>query len=77
MGKFIGGTSIPYMNAVADWFTRFPQTDSDVNKSTIYVYPGQGFCKINEAHAVWHEVSANGLLDLVYVCDLVNGFIHY
>ena len=64
----IGAWLIPFVNGLADALTGFKQTDHDVNHS-IDVYPGHSFCKNDQPHSIWHEVSANGLLDLVYLCD--------
>lgn len=59
------------VNFVADLFTMFPQTDTDVNRS-VNVYPGQATCKYQQGHSIWHEMSSNGLLDLVYLCDYIH-----
>lgn len=64
----LGARAIPFVNFSADLLTGFKQTDHEVNGS-YDVYPGQSFCKMDQAHSIWHEVSANGLLDLVYLCD--------
>lgn len=74
---WLGGHNIANMNAVADWLTGFKQSDEDVNKSTFLVYPGQEQCKLQQGHSIWHETSANGLLDLVWLCDFVSGSYHY
>ena len=66
-----GAKHISKINSIADWFTGFEQTDYNVNES-VNVYPGQSFCKTTQAHSIWHEQSANGLLDLIYLCDYTN-----
>jgi len=67
----IGGHMTSVVNFIADVFTMFPQTDQEVNKSE-HVYPGQSTCKYQQGHSIWHEMSANGLLDLVYLCDYIH-----
>ena len=66
-----GGKHISSINSWADWFTGFEQTDAKVNES-VDVYPGQSYCKEKEPHSIWHEVVANGFLDLMYLCDHTN-----
>lgn len=73
----LGGHSISLINHIADILTGFKQTDKEVNWSESSLYPGQGQCRLQEPHSIWHEVSANGLLDLIYLCDFINGQIHY
>lgn len=67
----IGGHMISVINYIADVLTMFPQTDENVNKSED-LYPGQATCKYQQGHSIWHEMSANGLLDLVYLCDYIH-----
>ena len=67
----VGGYAVSIVNGFADSLTGFKQTDYNVNEST-NLYPGQSFCKHDQGHSIWHEVSANGLLDLVYLCDHMN-----
>ena len=69
----LGGHSISLVNHIADTLTGFTQTDRAVNWSTKDLYPGQSQCRLEQGHSIWHEVSANGLLDLLYLCDFVNG----
>jgi len=68
----LGGAGISMMNGFADSLTGFPQTDGNVNRS-FGVYPGEEKCKYEQAHSTWHEVSANGLLDIVFLCDYIHG----
>jgi len=72
----LGGHSIQNINGIADDFTGFEQSDWNTVHSK-NLYPGQDTCKYQQGHSVWHEVSANGLLDLVYLCDYVNKQIKY
>jgi len=71
---YLGGFVVPMVNGFADSLTGFEQTDANVNESK-FVYPGQEHCKHDQGHSIWHEVSANGLLDLVYLCDHMNGLV--
>lgn len=71
---WIGGFIIPFVNSFADSLTEFRQTDDNVNNSR-NLYPGQSFCKHDQGHSIWHEVSANGLLDLIYFCDYYNQLV--
>lgn len=70
----VGAFLVPFVNDIADGLTGFKQTDSNVNES-FGVYPGHEFCKRDQAHSLWHEVAANGLVDLIYLCDYTNYLI--
>lgn len=67
----VGGFLIQYINGIADAITGFHQTDENVNKS-VNVYPGQEHCKYDQGHSIWHEVSANFLVDIMYLSDYMN-----
>lgn len=54
--------------------TGFKQTSQELNLS-YDLYPGHRYCKYDMAHAFWHEQSANGLVDLLYVCDYINKLV--
>ena len=43
------------------------------NQNGTALYPGDTWCNNQEAHSKWHVQSAIGLLDLVYLCDNING----
>ena len=43
------------------------------NQNGTALYPGDVWCNNQEAHSKWHVQSAIGLLDLVYLCDNING----
>jgi len=49
----------------------FPQTDDAVLTSH-GLYPGVAQCRGYSPHALWHEESANGLLEFVYMADNIN-----
>lgn len=59
--------------SLANKLTKFPHDDLDFQKGTA-IYPGQEHCnaKATAPHAKWHEVSANGLVDLAYLSDAVH-----
>ena len=66
----IGGKLMPWANGLSAKISGFPQTDESVNTST-NVYPGEAFCKETQGHSIWHEESANGLLELVFLSDYI------
>jgi hypothetical protein len=74
IGLEIGAYMMPFVNAIADDITHFPNDDQDV-KSSKNVYPGDSYCNTYQAHSLWHEQSANGLLELVYVADYINSVL--
>jgi len=51
--------------------SQIPQTDENVVKSK-NVYPGDEQCRGYSPHALWHEESANGLLEIVFLGDFMN-----
>jgi hypothetical protein len=51
-----------------------PQTDEAVITS-VDLYPGVAFCRSYSPHSLWHEESANGLLELVFMADSVNNIL--
>ena len=67
----IGAKLTPDINDYSARISKFPQTDKNVNTSH-NVYPGDWFCRNYSPHALWHEESANGLLELVFLSDFVN-----
>jgi len=36
------------------------------------VYPGDMKCRLQSPHALWHEESANGLLEVIFLGDKMN-----
>jgi hypothetical protein len=58
-------------NRMSSDISGFPQTDDAVITS-IDLYPGVEYCRSYSPHALWHEESANGLLEIVFLCDNVN-----
>ena len=68
----LGAMATPYVNSFADTLTQIPQTDKAVSANS-GVYPGESFCNKDSPHALWHSLSANGLLEIVFLADYVNG----
>jgi hypothetical protein len=65
---------MPYINGVFSKISGFPQTDSYVTAAE-NVYPGDKQCKVYSPHAVWHEQSANGFVEVIMLADYVNGVL--
>lgn len=68
---WLGGSNIATINHIADAMSGFTQTDEDVNNS-VNVYPGSKWCNVHSSHSTWHEASANGLLDLIFIANHIN-----
>lgn len=67
----------PFVYSLADHLSGFYEKDHDVN-SLGKVFPGDKFCRIDSPHALWHEVSANGLMNFAYLANHINGLSrHY
>jgi len=62
---------MPTWNSWAVKLSGYVQTDDDVKNGT-NLYPGQAQCKTHSPHALWHEESANGLLEIALVGDTVH-----
>ena len=69
----IGGLLIPYVNAITDHMTGYIHPDN-VRKAKD-IYPGDEVCRFLVAHAKWHEQSANGLVDLIFLTDDIHSVI--
>jgi len=61
----------PDINEMSTRISQIPQTDSAVT-SSINIYPGEDQCKGYSPHSLWHEESANGLLEIVFLGDFMN-----
>lgn len=70
----LGAWLLPHWNHVSSALSGFPQTDADVNAAK-NVYPGDSYCQGYSPHAIWHEESASGLLELVFLGDAVNSIL--
>ena len=64
----------PVWNFVADEYSGFIQTDDEI-KIGIGVYPGDNYCRHTSPHALWHEESAYGLLDMMFLADYIYGIL--
>jgi len=64
----------PKINAFASKLNGFPQTDAHM-ASGKNIYPGSGFCDYDSPHALWHEQSANGFVELMLWADYFYGVI--
>ena len=73
-GLEIASWIIPTWNDIAQFLTGFPQSDIQV-KNWDHVYPGEPVCKVYSPHAVWHEESANLLLEITFMCDYIYGVL--
>jgi len=65
---------MPHWNALSTQISGFAETDDDVVKAK-NVYPGAAHCRSHSPHALWHEESANGLLEIVFLADYAHGVI--
>ena len=74
MGLRLAAFFMPYYNKIADDISKFPESDSGVKRSK-NVYPGDDYCRTYQAHSIWHEESASGLIELVFVADAINKVI--
>ena len=62
------------MNWFASLLTGFAQTDEAMATSH-NVYPGSKKCDVDSPHALWHEESANGFVEIILLADYVYGSI--
>ena len=62
------------MNGFSDEISGFAKTDYNVVASK-NIYPGDQKCRVKSPHSLWHEESAMGLLEIVFVADYVNHVI--
>ena len=65
---------MPHYNALSTQISGFPETDDAVTNAK-NLYPGDSKCRSHSPHALWHEESANGLLEIVFTADFVHGLI--
>ena len=70
--NLFGAASIRLVNNVANFLTGFHRRFLDWSFHTSrHVYPNDKHCSIQQAHSKWHEVSANGLADIMLASNLV------
>jgi len=70
-GLMMGNYLMPMFNAWADSISGFSPSDHAMKEATD-VYPGDSYCRLHQAHSIWHEESANGLLEVVFLADYIN-----
>ena len=70
----IGALLLPTWNKLASEISGVPQLDDFINQS-MDVYPGDDKCRGYSPHALWHEESANGLLEIALLADYFNGVV--
>ena len=71
---FFGAWTLPMFNFKASLISGIPQTDKYMNWSK-NLYPGDKFCRRTSPHAFWHEESANGLVEIVFMTDFINSIL--
>jgi len=74
--NLFGKILIPTVNSLANKLTGFDHPDASIQAGDD-IYPGQAYCGVKSTapHAKWHEMSANGLMDLAYLADVVKSTI--
>jgi len=70
----IAALLLPSWNKLATEISGRPVLDDYVNQG-MDVYPGDDKCRGYSPHALWHEESANGLLEVVLLADYFNGVV--
>lgn len=56
-------------NSLSGFVNTDPSTDNGKN-----LYPGQETCSVSSPHALWHQQSATGFLEIALLADVVNGY---
>jgi len=74
--NLFGALLIPTLNSLSNRLTGFNHPDASIQQGDS-IYPGQAYCNVKSSapHAKWHEMSANGLMDLGYLADTVKTVI--
>ena len=67
----IGAAFVTTWNALTNFISGVPQTEDHLNVPE-NVYPGDEVCRDYSPHALWHELSAPGLLEITYITDYIN-----
>ena len=70
----LGADVTPEIEHLGSLLDGFPQT-SDYVVQGKSLYPGSHHCDRTSPHALWHQSSADGLFDLVLLCDYVYGLL--
>ena len=66
----LGAALTPHWNGLSTWLSGFAQTDASINEMK-NVYPGDSHCRTFSPHSLWHEESANGLLEIAFLADYI------
>jgi len=71
--NLFGALLMPAVNSLANVLTGFNHADASIQNAGEGIYGGQTYCRVKATapHAKWHEMSANGLVDLAYMADAV------
>jgi hypothetical protein len=69
----IGAWAAQPINKFASELSGFPQTDQSVIDG-VDLYPGQAQCRVSSSHALWHEESANGFLEITFMADILHKY---
>ena len=64
----LGALIMPDFNELMNKLTGFTHTDSSLQDGH-NIYPGDTWCRKQQPHSKWHEQSASGLLDLMFLSD--------
>lgn len=73
-GLTVGEYITPAINLVASLIDQVENTESDVKWGT-ELYPGARYCNTKSPHSLWHQQSADALIDLILVLDKMYGLI--
>lgn len=73
LDNLLGAFLMPLVNRMGDFLTGYPHPSYVTDCGA--VYPGSTMCRARIAHAKWHEESANGLVDLIYLTDDVRSIL--
>merc|ERR1711918_222928 len=61
----------PHINFFASMLSMFPQDETMLIGRG--AYPGSSYCNWHSPHALWHEQSANGFLEVIFLADYLTG----
>ena len=70
--NLVGSKLLPAVNGFANVLTGFKRKSTDPNfQKSRNVYPGAHKCNSKHPHSLWHESSANGLVDIIFLSNEV------
>lgn len=70
--NFLGAVGVRKVNRLANFLTGFNRRNDRKFQRARNVYPGDKRCRRQVPHSKWHEVIANGLVDVAILCDMIN-----